>query len=205
MVSNKDIKNNLKNRKEQNGYLVCDSCQGVYELQTGEKPSDFSKECECGGKLGFKQSISETTFNETSRNKKILRNGLIIFLVLFGLAIFIYPLAYIGMMGSMSDHNLNNDTGQYYDELATLKSNYNTLNDQFTNTQPSVDASTNQNTKTAFSSAKLDLVKANSDINDVESAISSGKPQSEIKQRINTAQSQLNTAKEGLAKVKGMI
>ena len=33
------------------GYLICDKCGGYYELQPGEKPEDFSNECECGGKL----------------------------------------------------------------------------------------------------------------------------------------------------------
>ena len=38
-------------------YLVCDSCKSYYELQPGELPNDFSDECECGGKLNFKNKI----------------------------------------------------------------------------------------------------------------------------------------------------
>ena len=37
--------------KKSPGYLICDSCGGFYELQTGEKADDFSDECECGGNL----------------------------------------------------------------------------------------------------------------------------------------------------------
>ncbi len=42
------------------GYLICDKCGGYYELQPGEKPEDFSNECECGGEL-FYSDILEFT------------------------------------------------------------------------------------------------------------------------------------------------
>lgn len=205
MVSNDEIKASLRRRKEGNGYLVCENCQGVYELQSGEKPDDFSDECECGGKLIFTKTISENPMKEDSRNKKIIRNGLIIFVVLFVLAIFILPLAYIGMMEITSNNQITNGNGQDYDEIAIMKSDYNQLNDQCTNLKPNVDASNNQNAKTAFINAKEDLVKANSDINDVDSALSAGKSQTEITTRINTAQSQLNTTNTSLARVKALI
>ena len=54
MVSNKDIKQKLGDKREGkniNGYLVCDTCGGSYKLLSGEKPEDFSSECECGGEL----------------------------------------------------------------------------------------------------------------------------------------------------------
>ena len=38
-----------ESKKKTPGYLIRDSCGGFYELQTGEKPEDFSAECECGG------------------------------------------------------------------------------------------------------------------------------------------------------------
>jgi hypothetical protein len=36
------------------GYLICDKCQGYYELQEGESPSDFES-CQCGGRLKYSQ------------------------------------------------------------------------------------------------------------------------------------------------------
>ncbi len=39
------------------GYLVCDACGGYYKLQEGEKPEDFSDECECGGILHYTESL----------------------------------------------------------------------------------------------------------------------------------------------------
>jgi ribosomal protein S27E len=32
------------------GYLICDNCEGYYELQDGESPDDFEN-CQCGGNL----------------------------------------------------------------------------------------------------------------------------------------------------------
>lgn len=113
--------------------------------------------------------------------------------------------AYIGISTITSSITTDVGSGSAYDQLAVLKSDYNNLNNQFTSVQQSVDSSNNKNAKTAFINAKLELVKANSDINDVESALSAGKSKDEVAQRINTAQDQLNTAKSSLASVKGMI
>ncbi|WP_321421930.1 hypothetical protein [uncultured Methanobacterium sp.] len=46
------------------GYLICDKCGGYYELQPGEKPEDFSKECECGGELIYSDTFDVIEENE---------------------------------------------------------------------------------------------------------------------------------------------
>ena len=46
------------------GYLICDKCGGYYELQPGEKPEDFSDECECGGKLIYSDTYDVINENE---------------------------------------------------------------------------------------------------------------------------------------------
>ena len=54
MVSNEEISQRLKNRREGNplkSYLVCSKCEGYYELQPGELPEQFNLDCECGGQL----------------------------------------------------------------------------------------------------------------------------------------------------------
>ncbi|MGB7969004.1 MAG: hypothetical protein WCF28_05460 [Methanobacterium sp.] len=38
------------------GYLICDECNGYYELQKGESLEDFES-CECGGSLIFKKKL----------------------------------------------------------------------------------------------------------------------------------------------------
>jgi rRNA maturation endonuclease Nob1 len=61
--TSKEINEKLRKKREERefkpGYLVCDSCGGYYELQTGETPDDFSDECECGGKLGHYHDLPE--------------------------------------------------------------------------------------------------------------------------------------------------
>jgi len=42
------------------GYLVCTNCRGYYKLQSSESPEDFS-ECQCGGKLVYKEHIHSKT------------------------------------------------------------------------------------------------------------------------------------------------
>ncbi|ADZ10214.1 hypothetical protein Metbo_1994 [Methanobacterium lacus] len=205
MVTNDEIRQRLHEQREGTNikeYLVCNNCEGAYELLPGEKPEDFSDECECGGKLTYSKD-SSINDNKPTKTNKMVKNGLIIFIVVLGLVIFIGPMAYIGFVGMVVSHD--EESGSAYDQLAVLKSDYNSLNDQFTNVQTSVDSSNNQNAKTAFINAKLELVKANSDINDVESALSSGKSKDEITQRVNTAQTQLNKAQSELSNVKAMI
>lgn len=41
-----------------NGYLVCEECNGYYQLQEGEIYSDFDY-CECGGSLSYFADINE--------------------------------------------------------------------------------------------------------------------------------------------------
>jgi hypothetical protein len=56
VVTSEEIKLKLRNKREgisTNGYLVCDTCQGFYELQPGEKVEDFNRNCDCGGTLEY--------------------------------------------------------------------------------------------------------------------------------------------------------
>ena len=38
------------------GHLVCDKCEGCYELEPGESQDDFSNKCECGGKFFYEDA-----------------------------------------------------------------------------------------------------------------------------------------------------
>ena len=136
-------------------------------------------------------------FKATSMSISVL--GII--LIVATLALF----AYFGITAITNSITTDVGSGSSYDQLAVLKSDYNSLNNEYTSVQQTVDSSNNQNAKTALINAKLELVKANSDINDVDSALSAGKSKDEVAQRINTAQNQLNTAKSSLASVKGMV
>lgn len=62
-LPSKDISAALKRKREKikpnPGYLVCDDCGGYYQLQSDEKPDDFSDKCDCGGKLSHYQTLPE--------------------------------------------------------------------------------------------------------------------------------------------------
>ena len=46
----------ITTKKENQGYLICEKCNGYYELQEGESHDDFES-CECGGNLKFIQEL----------------------------------------------------------------------------------------------------------------------------------------------------
>ena len=109
--------------------------------------------------------------------------------------------AYIGISSVTSSISTDVGSGSAYDQLAVLKSNYNTLEGQYNNMKTNVDNSNNKNLKTAYVNADLELVKANSDISDVDSALASGKSKDEVQKRITAAQAQLDTARSSLSSV----
>ncbi len=136
-------------------------------------------------------------FKATSMSISVL--GII--MILATIAIF----AYIGVNALSSSVSSDVGSGTSYDQVAVLKSDYNTLEGQFNNLKADVDKSSNKNVNTAYVNAKLELVKAKSAISDVESAISSGKSKDEIDKRINVAQAQLQKAKTSFSTVRGML
>ena len=61
-VSSDELKNKFRAKRnkqnENQGYLVCDTCGGYYQLQPGESPDDFDDECECGGNLEHTDTLN---------------------------------------------------------------------------------------------------------------------------------------------------
>ncbi len=90
------------------------------------------------------------------------------------------------------------ESGSAYDKLATLKSDYNNLNSQFAETKLYIENMNNVNATTAYDKAELELIRAQSDISDVESAINSKKSSDEVNNRIKLAQDQLGVATQAL-------
>jgi cell division protein FtsB len=113
--------------------------------------------------------------------------------------------AYIGISSLTSSISSNVGSGSAYDQLSVLKNNYNSLEAQYNTLKISVDDSNNKDIKTAYSNAKLELVKAKSAIADVDSALSSGKSNDEVQKRITAAQAQLDQARASLSSVRGMM
>lgn len=57
------------------GYLVCDKCEGHYELQPGERIGDFDK-CQCGGELRWVAKIDDFTKKESIKAETQLKDNL---------------------------------------------------------------------------------------------------------------------------------
>lgn len=62
------------------GYLVCERCNNYYKLQPGEKPEDFTDQCECGGKLKYYDNFNEDTFSNQSKERSLSRKNLFYYL-----------------------------------------------------------------------------------------------------------------------------
>ncbi|HTX61345.1 MAG TPA: hypothetical protein VMC48_03485, partial [Methanobacterium sp.] len=45
------------------GYLICDKCDGYYELKEGENPEDFER-CHCGGHLRYVDELEKLGFRD---------------------------------------------------------------------------------------------------------------------------------------------
>ncbi|MDO8869800.1 MAG: hypothetical protein Q7V10_03510 [Methanobacteriaceae archaeon] len=55
MVSNMDLFESGIDNMSIGGYLICENCNGYYQLQEGESPSEFDL-CECGGHLNYQET-----------------------------------------------------------------------------------------------------------------------------------------------------
>ena len=122
-------------------------------------------------------------------------------MILGTIAVFVY----IGVYSIGSTINSGVGSGTVYNQFAVLKSDYNTLEGQYSGLKTNVDSSGNSDVKTAYINAHFELVKAKAAIDDVDSALASGKSKEEVQNRINSAQTQLNAAKTSLSNVRGMM
>jgi hypothetical protein len=103
--------------------------------------------------------------------------------------------AYVGY--SVVSNGITNEisSGTQYDELAELQSDYNDLAVKFDNMKSTYYAGGPDDVKT-YNDAKLELTRANSAIENVQSALDAGKPSNEVDSRIDFAKDELKTAKK---------
>ncbi len=72
---NKLRESDMKPKTEDNGFLKCKKCGGYYYLINGETAGDFS-ECECGGKLEYKESSKgETSIKSIKKYEELNSNS----------------------------------------------------------------------------------------------------------------------------------
>ncbi len=114
------------------------------------------------------------------------------------LIVTILVLGYLGFQAISSTINTNVGSGSAYDKIAVLKSDYSSLQTQYNSTKAAVDKRDNQNLTTNYDNAEIQLIQAQNDISDAESAVESQQSPGEIQNRIDIAQQQLQTAKNSL-------
>jgi hypothetical protein len=104
-------------------------------------------------------------------------------------------LAYLGFQSLSSFISSDVSSGSANTELASLKTEAATLNGEYDSLKIQIDQTNNEELKTAYVNADLEMVKAQSAISDVESALETNKPNDEVQRRLQIAKVQLQKAK----------
>lgn len=107
----------------------------------------------------------------------------------------IIVVAYLGY--SMISSGITDDisSGNQYDELAELKSSYNDLVAKFDSVKSTYYAGGPEQVK-VYNDARLELTRANSAIENVQSALDANKPSNDIDSRISFAKEKLRIAND---------
>ena len=104
--------------------------------------------------------------------------------------------AYVGFSVVSSSLTGGISSGTQYDQLAELKNNYSNLEVQYNETGNKIYMMNNITLEREFVNAQVELVRVKNDISDVESALSMGKPASEVDKRLQLAKDDLKIAQE---------
>jgi predicted PurR-regulated permease PerM len=104
----------------------------------------------------------------------------------------IVVVAYIGFSLISSGITTGVSSGNQYDELADLKSNYTSLEAQFNSSSDSI-------ADNHYDDVRLQLARAQSDVDDVESALAAGKSADEVNDRIDLASNQIKICRETIS------
>ena len=104
--------------------------------------------------------------------------------------------AYVGFSVVSSSLTGGISSGTQYDQLAELNSNYTALEVQFNDTGNKIYAMDNITLEREYVNAQVELVRAQNDLSDVESALSMGKPAPEVDKRLQQTRDDLKIAHE---------
>ena len=107
----------------------------------------------------------------------------------------IIVVAYVGY--SMVSSGITNEisSGTQYDELADLKASYSNLSVKFDSIKSTYYSGSTDDIK-VYNDAKIELSRADSAIENVQSALDAGKPSNEVDSRIDFAKQKLQTAND---------
>jgi hypothetical protein len=125
--------------------------------------------------------------------------GVIMILVTF------LVLGYLGFQAISSTINTNVGSGTSYDKIAVLKSDYSNLQMKYNSTKVTVDKANDKNLTAQYDNAEIQLIQAQTDISEAESAVTSNKSPAIIQNRIDVAQQQLQTARDSLSNLQSKI
>ncbi|HML04392.1 MAG TPA: hypothetical protein VK426_01330 [Methanobacterium sp.] len=132
-------------------------------------------------------------FKATSMTISLL--GIIFLIVMVGLIAYLV----VWNVNDKVSHNMGN--GQGYDQLSALKSSYASLSAQFDTIKKRISSSGSKKAKKDMYNTQIELVKTNSAISDVESALASNLSSDEIDNRIKIATDQLKVAQNSVTKL----
>ena len=104
--------------------------------------------------------------------------------------------AYVGFSVVSSSLTGGISSGTQYDQLAELKTNFSNLEVQYNETGNKIYMMDNITLEREFVNAQVELVRVKNDISDVESALSMGKPASEVDKRLQLTKDDLKIAQE---------
>lgn len=112
----------------------------------------------------------------------------------------IIVVAYVGY--SMVSEGITNEisSGTQYDELAELKSAYSDLAVKFDSVKATYHAGSSNDIQ-VYNDARLELTRADSAIQNVQSALDAGKPSNEVDSRIDFAKQKLSAANDAYNKL----
>ena len=112
----------------------------------------------------------------------------------------IIVVAYVGY--SMVSEGITDgiSSGTQYDDLAELKSSYSNLSAKFESVKSTYYAGGANDVK-VYNDAKIELSRANSAIENVQSALDAGKPSNEVDSRIDFAKKELQSANDAYNKL----
>ena len=108
----------------------------------------------------------------------------------------IIVVAYVGVTVISSGITSGVSSASQYEELASLKANYTELESKFNAIKPKIFAGYDKAKEKEYIDAELQLLRADSAISDVESALKSGKSSNDVDARIKIAKEKLSIANQ---------
>ena len=107
----------------------------------------------------------------------------------------IIVVAYVGYSAVSNGITNEISSGTQYDELAELRTSYNNLTAKFDSIKATYYAGGPDDVK-VYNDARIELSRADSAIQNVQSALDAGKPSNEVDSRIDFAKEKLKTANQ---------